>query len=119
MATALAKLEDARISLKHAIVICKNLKNKKVEKAKNFLKNLIEKKVSLRGKYYTKAAKKILEVLESAEANAKNKNLNLEKLFVKTAKADKGPTFIRPRSRTRFRGRRFKSTHITIEVEER
>jgi ribosomal protein L22 len=119
MATALARLEDARISLKHAIVICKSLRNKKVDKAKRFLKNLIDKKVSLKRKYYTKAAKKILEVLETAEANAKVKNLNLEKLFIKTAKADKGPTLIRPRSRFRFRGRKFKSTHITIEVEER
>jgi large subunit ribosomal protein L22 len=119
MAIASAKIEDARISLKHAIIICRNLKNKKIDKAKKFLNDLIERKISLDGKYYTGATKKILEVLENAEANAKEKNLNLERLFIKTAKADKGAGFVRPRSRARFRGRRIKSTNITIELEER
>ncbi|MDI6806599.1 MAG: uL22 family ribosomal protein [Candidatus Aenigmarchaeota archaeon] len=119
MAIASARLEDARISLKHSIIICKQLKNKRLEWAKTFLNNLIERKISLNGKYYTGATKKILEVLESVEANAKGKNLNLERVFVKTIKADKGAGFIRPRSRFRFRGRRIKSTNITIELEER
>ncbi|MEM5882919.1 MAG: uL22 family ribosomal protein [Candidatus Aenigmatarchaeota archaeon] len=119
MKTASAILEDARISLKHSTIICKEIKNKKVDKAKKFLEMLIDKKISLDGKYYTKAAKQILEILKSAEANAKVKNLNPEKLFVKIAKADKGRVFIRPKSRWRFRGRKAKVTRIEIILGER
>jgi ribosomal protein L22 len=110
---------NARISLKHAIILCKAIRKKKLEKAKNFLQNLIDKKVSLGKKYYTKAAKQILEVLENAEANAKNKNLNPEKLFVESARASKGEKFIRPKSRAKFRGRKAKSTNIEIILGER
>lgn len=119
MKTATVRIEDARISLKHSIVICKELRNKKVEKAKAFLENLINKKINLNGKYYTNAAKKILQALKEVEANAKVKGLNSEKIFIKQMKADKGPVFIRPKSRWRFRGRKAKSTHVTIVVEER
>ncbi|MDI6798613.1 MAG: uL22 family ribosomal protein [Candidatus Aenigmarchaeota archaeon] len=119
MKTASARLDNARVSLKHSVAICKELKNKKLEKAKKFLENLRDKKISLNKKYYTKASKQILKILENAEANARVKNLNPERLFVKSAKADKGEVFIRPKSRWRFRGRRAKVTRIEIELEER
>lgn len=111
---ASASVSNARVSLKHSIVVCKQIKGKKVEKAKMFLQDLINKKINLNGKYYTKASKRILELIESAEANAKAKNLDVKKLFIRTAKADKGEKFIRPKSRWRFRGREAKSTNITI-----
>ena len=114
-----AKFENARISLKHSVIVCKELKNKKLEKAKKILENLIDKKTDLNGKYYTNTAKKILEVLKNAEANARFKGLNLEKTFIKNMKVDKGFTFIRPKSRWRFRGRKAKSTNLEIIVEER
>jgi large subunit ribosomal protein L22 len=119
MKTALAYVKNARISLKHSVVICKELKGKKLENAKNFLKNLIEKKISLNGKYHTNAAKKILEALESAGANAKQKGLAEEKLFIKNIKADKGFIFVRPRSRWNLRGRKVKSTNLFVEIGER
>jgi large subunit ribosomal protein L22 len=111
--------KNVRISLKHAKILCKAIRKKKLAKAKIFLQNLIDKKVSLNKKYYTKAAKQILKILESAEANAKNKNLNLEKLFVESARASKGEKFIRPKSRAKFRGRKAKSTNIEIILGER
>jgi large subunit ribosomal protein L22 len=116
---AKAVQKNARISLKHALAICRAIRKKKLDKAKKFLQNLIEKKVSLNKKYYTKAAKQILKILESAEANAKNKNLNPEKLFVENARASKGEKFIRPKSRAKFRGRKAKSTNIEIILGER
>jgi ribosomal protein L22 len=119
MKVAIARASNLRISFKHSIIILKELKNKKLEKGKKFLEDLIDKKVNLSGKYYTNTAKKIFEVLKSLEANAKQKNLNVEKLFIKTAKANKGEVFIRPKSRWRFRGRRIKSTNIEIIAEER
>lgn len=117
--TATAKFEGARISLKHSVIVCKELKNKKLDRGKRFLEDLINKKVSLDGKYYTNTAKKILEILKNAEVNARFKGFDLEKTFIKSIKADKGFTFIRPKSRWRFRGRKQKSTSIEIIIEER
>jgi len=119
MREAIATAKNARISLKDSVIVCKKIKGMKVEKAKRFLEDLINKKVDLKGKYYTKASKKILEVLRNAEENAKNKNFDLERTFVKLAKADKGEKFIRPRSRWRLRGTEAKSTHLTVILEER
>lgn len=119
MKTVSAKAESARISLKHSLVLCRELKGKKLEKAKRLLEDLTGRKRSLNGKYYTNASKKLLEILKSAEANAIYKNLDAERLFVKSAKADKGRTFIRPKTRWKSRGRRAKSTNIKIVVEER
>lgn len=117
--TVSAQFKDMRISFKHSLVICDVLRGMRLGKAKTLLKNMIEKKHSLDGKYYTNAAKTLLEVLDNLEANAKSKNMSPEKLFVKKIKADEGYAFRRPRSRWRLRGRRVKSTNITIEVEER
>lgn len=119
MREAKARIENARVSLKDSIILCKKIKGMKFEKAKTFLENLINKKIDLNGKYYTNAAKKFLEVLKNAEANAYTKNFDLEKTFIKIIKADKGEKFIRPRSRWKFRGTKAKSTHLTVILEER
>jgi ribosomal protein L22 len=60
-----------------------------------------------------------LQILETAVANARVKKMNEEKLFVKTARADIGERFIRPKSRWGFRGRKVKSSNIFIELGER
>ncbi|MEM5773226.1 MAG: uL22 family ribosomal protein [Candidatus Aenigmatarchaeota archaeon] len=119
MKTARAKISNARISLKHALVLCKELKGKKLEKARKFLENLISEKVSINGKYYTKAAGIFLELLKSAEANAAQKGLATEKLFIKNIKADKGLRFYRPRSLWHLRRQRIKAVNLTVEVGER
>lgn len=119
MKTASAKFQDARISIKHSVVICKELKGKSLKKAKALLEGLLDESRDIDGKHFSSAAKKFLEILENAEANAKQKNLNLDKLFVKKAKADAGETFVRPKSRWKLRGRKAKSSTIIIEVEER
>lgn len=116
---AYASIRDARVSLKNSKILCKKIKNKKVEKAKNLLEGLVSEKRSMGGKYYTKTAKKFLEVLKNAEENAKAKAMNEAKLFVISAKADKGRTFIRPRSRMGRRGERAKMTHLEIIVGEK
>ena len=114
-----ARFDDARVSFKQSLILCKEIKGKSVSKAKAFLQNLVDQKASLDGKYYPTTAQKFLEILTNAEANAKQKNLNLEKCFVKTVKADAGETFAKPKSRFRFRGRKAKSSSILIELEER
>jgi len=114
MKSASASISNARISFKHSVILCKEIRGKNVEKAKRFLQNLIDEKESLDGKYYTNASKKFLEIIKNAEENAKVKNLDVEKLFIKTAKADKGERFVRPKTRWGLRGREAKSSNIKI-----
>jgi ribosomal protein L22 len=119
MKTAIAKETGAKVSLKYSDVLCKEIKGKSVEKAKRLLDDLVKMKRSLDGKYYTKTAKKFLDILESAKGNAKNKNLTVEKLFVKNATANMGEASSRSRTRWNLRGQKAKSANIEITVEER
>jgi large subunit ribosomal protein L22 len=119
MKTAIARISNARISLKHSLVLCKKLKGKNLGKAKKFLEDLIAQKVNINGKYYTKAAKIFLDLLKTSEANATQKGLNSEKLFIKQIKADKGLRFYRPRSRWHLRRERVKAVNLKVELEER
>jgi len=117
--TATAKSQP-RISLKHSIEIAKEIRRKPVNKAINFLNNLIDKKVKLpNGRYHTKAAEEILNLIESAKANAEFKGLNIEKLFIKEFKTNKSFRFIKPKTRFRFRGRQAKICNLEITLEER
>lgn len=67
-------------------------------------------------RYPVKASKMFLKLLDSVEANAENKGLSSDKLFISFAKAD------RAEKRKRF-GRKgsveMKSTHVKIRVEEK
>jgi len=119
MKTASSKISGARVSLKHAVVLCKELKGMKFGKARTFLEDLIKAKKNIDGKYYSGAAKNFLEMFKSMEANVKQKNLNVDKLFIKKIKADKGLVFYRPRSLWHLRGQKGKSVNLMIEVEER
>ena len=105
---AIARSYNVDISLKKSVEICDLVRYKKLDKAKKILSSL-----------ESKVAKKILELLENAESNARNKNLSLERLYVKKIVANKGETFIRPRTRFRFRGTRKKSTHLEIVLAEK
>ena|SRR3989304_2112490 len=114
-----AKSSGARVSFKDAQVVCRALRGKSLSSGKNLLQNLLDKKESLGGRYYSQTAENIFNLLKSAEANAKQKNLAPEKLFIKVAKADQGYKFIRPKSRAKFRGRQAKVTNLEVAVEER
>lgn len=116
---AIARAKDARISLKHAVVLCRVIKGKQLEQAKKLLEQLAIGKQDIDGKHYSKAAKKLLELLNAAEANATQKDMETSKLYVAVAKPSKGRTFIRPRTRTKLRGMRAKSTNVEIVLEER
>ncbi|MBI5872239.1 hypothetical protein HZB88_04105, partial [archaeon] len=96
MKKATARFDDARVSFKQSLILCKEIKGKSLAKAKTFLQNLVDQKVSLNGKYYPTTAEKFLEILKNVESNTKQKGLVLEKTFVKTAKADAGEAFVKP-----------------------
>src|SRR5439155_15854450 len=101
MKTATAKFDDARISPKDSLVISRELKDMQVERAKDLLRGLLERKRNLKRKYYSLTAQKFLEVLENAEANAKQKDLNLDRTFVKVAKSVKAGKMMFPKSRSK------------------
>ncbi|SHK31922.1 50S ribosomal protein L22 [Thermocrinis minervae] len=68
-----------------------------------------------------KAARIIEGVLKSAIANADQKGLNLDKLYIKKAVADQGPMYKKwmPRAHGRATMIRKRTSHITIVLEER
>ncbi|RJS91114.1 50S ribosomal protein L22 [Candidatus Bathyarchaeota archaeon] len=107
--TAKASGRELRISPKHAREVCVAIKGMKLDQAREFLEQVINKKKPVpfkrfnkkvphrrglqkaaAGRYPVKAAKKILEVLESAEANATYKGLDTENLKVIHAAAYPG-----------------------------
>lgn len=116
---AVAKLKDAGVSFKRSLVLSRELKGLRVNKARQLLDDLINEKRSLDGKFYTNVAKNFLQLLNSAEANARQKNLDTENLFVKVAKTDKARKRVLPKSRFKFRGREDKVANIQIVLEER
>ena len=66
------------------------------------------------GFYPEKATKEIIKLLDSVEANAKDKGLNTDRLLLKKIVVNKAST---PMHAGRHRGK-MKRTHIDIEVQE-
>ena len=107
--SAIASGRDLRISPKAAREICASIKGMKLEEAERFLEDVIakrrpvpfrrhHKKVGHRrglqgwpaGRYPVKAAREILRVLRSLRANAEYKGLDVDKLRIIHAAAQRG-----------------------------
>ena len=107
--TARAMASSLKISPKHSVEICSAIRGMDVEKAKNYLNDVIamkksvpfkrhNKKVGHRkgqegwpsGRYPVKAAEQILRVLENAEANAEYKGMDTERLFIEHISSHRG-----------------------------
>jgi len=128
---------DLPLSLKDSVNLCRALKGMRLDEAKEFLEDVIEKKravpyfryldsVSHRrgigpGKYPVKEAKHILKVLENAEANAENNDLDTDNLYILHIAAHKGRGFKRyvPRAMGRSVEIRRDRVHIEVILEER
>jgi ribosomal protein L22 len=117
--TTTALRPTARVSLKDAVKIFRNIRNKNAEKVKNLLNDLINQKRNIEGKYYTGASKEILSLIEEAENNADSLGLDREKLFVKEAVVSKALTYMLPKSRWSHRGRKAKICQLKITLGER
>jgi len=117
--TAIASRPLAKVSLKDSNTLFKHIRNKPVRKAKTLLNELILEKKNIQGRYFTKASKKILELIEDCEANAEAKGLDVERLFIKHAQANKSFKFMLPKSRWTHRGRKAKICGLKLELEER
>ena len=122
---------DLSISPRHSIEICSAIRHKKLARAKAFLNNVanLTEAVPFRkftfdlghkpgtgpGRYPVNAAKAILAVVESAEANAKFKDMNVENLYIAIAVSQKAAM---PYRYGRHSRRRAKRTHIEIALKE-
>ncbi len=132
---------DLNIPWKDANQVCANIRGMSVKKAVEFLNRVLEHKdfiiyrkyntgIGHRrggkiGKYPEKAIREILKLLKNAEANAEQKGLNTEKLYIYHATAYKGAniyvrTFkkMRPRPAGRGRARKIELTNIEIVLKE-
>lgn len=98
--------KEASVSPKHCREVCKMLKGMKVDQARKYLQGVVELKTPVPysrykkylspkpkvgpARYPVKAAKVILEVVESARSNAEYKGLDADNMKVKWASAHRG-----------------------------
>jgi large subunit ribosomal protein L22 len=137
--TAIASAREVDISPKAAREICNTIKGMFLDKAKEYLEDVIlmkkavpykrhKKHVAHRkelskwpaGRYPIKAAKKILEVLENAENNAEFKGLDIERMKIIHAASQKGQIIKRffPRAHGSSSAKYNYLTHVEIAIEE-
>jgi large subunit ribosomal protein L22 len=105
---AIAKF--VRISPRKVKIVMDLIRNKDVKEAFGILK------------YTQKSASPILyKLVKSAAANAENKALDLENLYVAEGYANQGPSLKRIRARAQGRAARIlkRTSHITLVVKER
>lgn len=132
MAKAIGK--EIHISPKHSVEICKVLKGKKLDVAKDLLEEVIEKKRAIPfkkhnrgvahrkgkgfgpGRYPVRAAGAILKVLEAAENNAEYSGLDTEALLIKHIAANKGRTISGWMARAHGRNTAKDTETVNIEV---
>ena len=138
--TVKASGREIRVSHKHAREICHFLKGMMLTKAKTYLQDVMEKKKAIPFKRYNKkaghrkglehafagrypinAAEKILRILISAEANAENKGLDVDRLRIMHAAAYQGIKLKRftPRAHGRASPKFDTTTHVEIVLEEK
>jgi large subunit ribosomal protein L22 len=120
------------ISRKQSLMICQYIRGKNVQKAKQFLADVIAFKKPVpftkftnglghkpgmcAGRYPVKACQRILEILETAEANAQFKGLSNADLIIKHISAQQGPKTWHYGRQTRVKAKR---THIEVVLEEK
>jgi len=131
--TASAFGNNLDISRKHAVEIGSFIRYDDLDKAKEKLGKVIEKKLAVpfkrynrdvghkkgkiaAGRFPVKAATRILGLLKSAESNAEDKGLDVDALFITEYVANKGNGSLH---HGRQRSREMKRTHVYIELEEK
>jgi large subunit ribosomal protein L22 len=132
--TAKAYGKELNMSFKKANEVCHVIRGMKVDKAvaylervikkedyvpfRRYLKKIGHKKGGKPGKYPVKVAKKIIELLKSAKANAGHKGLNDERLKIEHAAANKALTLDRIKPKGRWRVHNIELTNVEIILRE-
>ena len=130
MARAVAR--DLPVSRKQSVEICNFIRNRELNKAKNILLSVIEKKRAIPyrrynmdlghkkkigpGSYPIKATSQILKLIENVESNAQFKGLNTANLYIRHIIVNQGGKVWHYGRKTR---RRMKRAHIEIVVGEK
>ncbi len=104
-----AKLRFARVAPQKARLVADLIRGKKSEEALNIL--TFTKKAT---------AKTVIKLLKSALANANQKKVDVDHLYVKKITVDQGPTMKRfmPRALGRATTIRKRTSHINIVLDE-
>jgi len=106
-----ASLKFARVGAQKARLVADVVRGKDVSEALKVLTFMNKKTAIL-----------LKKIIESAVANAdQKKNMDLDKLYVKTVYVDQGPVLkrFRPRAQGRASGIRKKMSHINVVLDER
>lgn len=124
---------DLPISWKDSVEVCRFLRKKSLQQAKRLLQQVLDKKIAVPikkyglgdrghkkskvgpGFYPQKSTKHILQLLNTLEANAQDKGLNISNLIIKKLMPNKASL---PWHHGRHRGRKMKRSHIEIIAEE-
>ncbi len=138
--TAKASGRELKVSHKAAREVCKALKGMMLNNAKQYLRDVAAKKKavpytrynkklphrhglvnSFSGRYPIKASQQILNVLQSAQANAENKGLDVDRLRIIHAAAYQGIKMKRfaPRAHGRASPKFDTTTHVEIVLDEK
>jgi len=138
--TAIASAREARVSHKHAREVCRAVKGLMLTSAKTYLRDVIDKKKPIplmryrkkvghrhglekayAGRYPIKAAQQVLKTIQAAEANAENKNLDVDRLRILHAAASQGRKIKQytPRAHGRASPKYDTTTHIEIVLHEK
>jgi large subunit ribosomal protein L22 len=138
--TAKASGRELRVSHKAAREVCRTIKGMTLTQAKGYLRDVIDKKKAIpykrynkkaghrhglektaAGRYPIKAAQKVLNIIQAAEANAENKGLDVDRLRILHAAAYKGMKIKRftPRAQGRASPKYDTTTHIEIVLNEK
>ncbi len=107
---------NVRISTKGAVKVGRRIKGEYISKARNFLESMISKKADIGGKHHTKTCKELLSLLDTAEKNAIDKDMNEERLVISFFNASEG-THIH-RQRWRGVGSRLKMTNVKMVLTQ-
>jgi large subunit ribosomal protein L22 len=138
--TVRASAREIRVSHKSAREVCRTIKGMMLVKAKQYLKDVVDKKrpvpyrrftkklghrhgleKTYAGRYPIKTARYVLRVLEGAEANAENKGLDIDRLQVIHAAASQGMKTKRftPRAQGRSSPQYEILSHVEIVLQEK
>lgn len=138
--TVKASGREIRVSHKHAREVCRTIKGMTLNQAKTFLLDVMEKKKAVpfrryqkklghrkglvgafAGRYPINAAQKTLKLLQQAQANAENKNLDTDNLQIIHAAAYRGMKVKRftPRAHGRASPKFDTLTHIELVLAEK
>ena len=138
--TAKASGRELKVSHKAAREVCKAIKGMMLNDAKQYLRDVAAKKKavpytrynkklphrhglvnSFCGRYPIKASQQILDVLESAQSNAENKGLDVDRLRIIHAAAYQGIKLKRytPRAHGRASPKYDTTTHVEIVLDEK